>query len=60
MLNQTNSLLESTRELARNIGLAPFRVTHISKAIADNQHAWHELDELATALELTGQPMKRP
>jgi len=60
ILNHANSLLESTRELARNIGLAPFRIAHISKAISDNDHAWQELNELASALELTGQPSKRP
>jgi len=51
-LNHANSLLEDMRELACSVGLAPFRIANISKAIADNQHAWIELDQLATALEL--------
>lgn len=55
MLNKADDLLEITRTRAHHIGLAPFRIAHITRAIADNQHAWQELNELATALELTGE-----
>jgi len=58
LLNATNDELDAMRTLAHQIGLAPFRIAHISKAIADNQHAWQELNELATALELYDIPTK--
>lgn len=56
ILNNANDLLSTTLELARDIGLAPFRIRHIIAAMDDNTHAWQELNELATALELTGEP----
>jgi len=53
-LNHINAVLEGLRDLARDIGLAPFRIAHIQAAMDDNTHAWQELNELATSLELTG------
>lgn len=58
-LTKANDLLATTLALARAVGLAPFRIAHITAAISDNQHAWRDLNELATALELTGEPTKR-
>jgi len=49
-----NNELTVLRDDAQHIGLAPFRIRHISCAIDYNQHAWQELNELATALELIG------
>jgi len=53
-LNAINNHLAAILNDANHIGLAPFRVAHIQAAIDDNDHAWSQLNELATALELTG------
>lgn len=52
-LNAINDSLRATLALAQHIGLAPFRIANIQHAIDDNQHAWDELNAVATALELT-------
>ncbi len=53
ILNKANRLLATTRGFAHDIGLAPFRIAHLTAAMDDNTHAWQELDQLATALETT-------
>jgi len=53
-LTAVNNELAVILDDANHIGLAPFRTAHIQAAIDDNQHAWAELNALATALELTG------
>lgn len=53
-LTELNDELHEAFTLAHGIGLDPFRIAHIHAALQDNQHAWQELNQLATALELTG------
>lgn len=53
-LSTLNDVLHTTKALAQDIGLAPFRIAGIQTAIHDTQHAWTELNTVATALELTG------
>jgi len=60
ILNNANHLLATTRQLARDIGLAPFRIAHITAAMNDNTHAWQELNELAASLTLDRQPPIMP
>ena len=57
-LNTLNDVLTTIRPLAHDIDLAPFRIANIQAAIDHNQHAWAELNTLATALELTGETRK--
>jgi len=52
-LNIINHDLAATLALAHQIGLAPFRIAAIQAAMNDNQHAWNELNAVATSLELT-------
>lgn len=53
-LNAVNTELTVVRADAIHLGLAPHRVAGIQAAIHDNEHAWNELNTVATALELTG------
>jgi len=52
-LSATNNELTVILDDANHIGLAPFRIAGIQAAINDNQHAWDELNAVATALEVT-------
>jgi len=58
-LNAINNELTVLLDDANHIGLAPFRLASIDHAIIDNEHAWAELNEVATALELSGADHKR-
>jgi len=53
-LNAINNELTVILDDANHIGLAPFRLASIDHAIIDNEHAWNELNNVATSLELTG------
>jgi len=53
-LSTINVILAAATSLSRDIGLAPFRTAHLEAAMQHNQHAWEQLNQLATALELTG------
>ena len=53
-LNAINNELAVLLDDANHIGLAPFRLASIDNAIIDNEHAWEELNQVATTLELTG------
>jgi len=53
-LNASNNKLSVILDDASHTGLAPFRIANIQTAIDDNQHAWNELNLVATALELSG------
>lgn len=59
-LSTINNVLHTTRTLAQDIGLTPFRIANIQAAINDNEHAWQELNTVATALELTGADFRDP
>lgn len=54
-LTAINNDLTVLLDDALHIPLAPFRIAAFHAAIADNQHAWRDLNELATSLELTAQ-----
>lgn len=53
-LTALNNELLVLKDDAIHVGLAPFRIAHIRAALTDNEHAWEELNRIATALELTG------
>lgn len=56
-LSTQNEVLHAAKALAKDIGLAPFRIAHLIAALQSNRTAWVELNTLATSLELTGQPI---